>query len=487
MSLRGCPLLALSLALLSALLSASPRALPWAVAVCVGGAPAHAAPRPDAQEAQAVVTDAYLYAYPLLLLETARRVQTNTATPDAALGTGAPMNRFMHMSRLPDTLLHGVAYPDVDVLWSALWFDVSKEPLIIDMPDAHGRYYMMSIADMWSDVFAAPGSRTLDDGRQSFAIVASDWRGTLPKNVDLLRAPTSTGLLHLRIRVMGSTDLPAAQGFQEGFEATPLSRWGKKMPPIPGKFDVALSRIPPVEQVANMNAADFFSAFAELAGRFPPHANDTPILQRMRRLGLEPGHRFELTRAPAAVQEAFDKGVQAAQARVRSPAEPRVNGAGGLLMPQKRRGAYGTDYALRARSARAQWVAPLTEDAISVRTGIDADGRPLDGTFRYEVRFERGQLPPVNAFWSLTLYNDRAMLLDNPVNRFAVGTRDALTMAADGTTTAYIQYSSPVADRVRNWLPSPQSGRFSLELRLYWPRDAAVDGAWTPPAIRRIQ
>ncbi|MFC4276091.1 DUF1254 domain-containing protein [Achromobacter aloeverae] len=453
-----------------------------------GGAHAQQAAILDPGEARAIAADGYLYAYPMLVMETARRIQTNIVEPDTRLGEGAPVNRYTHMSRLPEALLHGIgSTPDADVLWSSLWFDVAREPLIIEVPDAQGRYFMMMAADMWSDVFAAPGTRTTPGGPQAYAIAARDWRGTLPRGVEVLRAPTPSGWLHVRIALAGSADLAAAQAFQAGFLATPLSAWRKKgASPSPGTYNVALPRTPPVEQVASMSAADYFAAFAELAGRYPPHDNDTPILQRLRRLGIVPGSRFEFARLPAVLQAAVNEGVQAGQARVRSGPEPRVGNAG-LVMPMKRRGTYGTDYALRARSMRQAWVVPLSEDLIQARADTDSEGRQLDGSFRYELRFERLQQPPVRGFWTVTLYNDREALLDNMGNRYAVRARDRINMAADGTATIYLQYETPLEDRVRNWLPSPQSGHFSLVLRLYWPDNAAVEGAWAPPSIRRIR
>lgn len=460
------------------------------VALCLAAAwivPARAAPALDTGQARDIAADAYVYAYPLVLMDTARRVQTNVQAPDTAFGGGAPANRFTHMSRYADPLLHGLPYPDVDTLWSLLWFDVSKEPLLVEVPDARGRYYSITLADMWSDVFAAPGSRTVQDGLRVYAIVAADWHGKLPRPAEILRAPTSAGLLRVRVAYRGMSDLGAAQGFQMAMEATPLSRWGKKTVPADGHFDVALSRRAPVEQVTEMKAQEFFSAFAELASRYPPHAGDGPMLQRMARLGMVPGQRFDPSRLPADIRAAVDTGLLRGQASVRSPIQPRPRGGDAWRMPQRRLGSYGTDYALRARASRVQLATPLPEDEIVLRASADSDGRPLDGSFRYEVRFDRGQLPPADAFWSMTLYNDRRELFDNQVNLYAVGSRHPLTPGADGTSTVYVQYPQPAGEQVRNWLPAPQSGRFTLMLRLYQPREDAVEGLWTPPTIRRIQ
>jgi hypothetical protein len=446
-----------------------------------------AAPPLDAGQARSIASDAYVYAYPLVLMDVARQVQTNVEAADTAMGGGAPANQFTHMRRPADALLHGVSYPDVETLWSSLWFDVSKEPLLIEIPDAGGRYYTMTLADMWTDVFAAPGTRTVQDGSQVYAIVAPTWQGKLPKPAIALRAPTSAGLLTLRVAFRGMSEAGAAQSFQAGLQATPLSRWGKKSAPQPSHFDVALSRRSPVEQVAEMKPQAFFAAFAELAAKYPPHANDYPILQRMARLGLAPQTRFDMSRLPPDIRMAVEAGVQRGQASVRSPMQPRPRRGDAWHMPDRRRGAYGTDYALRARAARAALVTPLPEDVIEVLASTDSDGRPLDGSFRYEVRFDRGQLPPVDAFWSMTLYNDRRELYDNRIGLYAVGSRHPLVPAADGTATAYVQYAQPVGEQVRNWLPAPQSGRFALMLRLYQPSEDAVEGMWTPPTIRRIQ
>ena len=466
------------------------RSLIVVVVLCLAAAwaaPATAAPPLDTGQARDIAADAYVYAYPLVLMDVARRVQTNVQAPDMSFGGGAPVNRFTHMSRSADPLLHGLPYPDVDTLWSLLWFDVSKEPLLVEIPDARGRYYSVTLADMWSDVFAAPGSRTAQDGLRVVAIVAPDWHGKLPKPAEMLRAPTSAGLLRLRVAYRGLSDLGAAQGFQMAMEATPLSRWGKKTVPPEGAFDVALSRRAPVEQVGEMKAQDFFSAFAELAARYPPHAGDDPMLQRMARLGLAPGQRFDLARLSPDLRAAVEAGVLRGQASVRSPVQPRPRGGDAWRMPDRRLGSYGTDYALRARASRVQIAMPLPEDEIVLRAAADSDGRLLDGSFRYEVRFDRGQLPPADAFWSMTLYNDRRELFDNPVNLYAVGSRHPLIPAADGTSTVYVQYAQPAGEQVRNWLPAPQGGRFTLMLRVYQPREDAVEGLWRPPSIRRIQ
>jgi hypothetical protein len=441
----------------------------------------------DEKQARAIATDAYLYAYPLLLMELTRREQTNLAQPDVQLGFGAPINQFTHMSHAPDSMLHEIPYLDPNVLHSSMWFDVAKQPLVVEIPPSEGRYYFASIADMWTDVFAAPGTRTSGKSARILCIVGPNWKGTPPRNAELLHAPTAAGRLEVDIRIQGAGDLKAAREFQFALRATPLNLWNRKYQAPTGTVDMHLPTQPPVDQLAAMNAQDYLALYTRLAALYPAHDNDGPMLERLRRIGVEPGKAFDPRKLPPAVWQAIQDGVRDARAWIQSPPEPPAAAVGGWPMPLRPRGSYGTDYLLRARLARLTLVSPLTQDMIEVRANTDAEGRVLDGTFRYELRFERGQLPPASGFWSLTLYTDRGMLFDNALNRYALPSKDDMVVAPDGSTTLYVQYPAVTDDKKADWLPSPISGRFSLILRIYDPDRNAAEGSWMPPPIRRVR
>jgi hypothetical protein len=444
--------------------------------------PSSAAPPPfSPEEAREAAVDAYLYAYPLVLMEATRRVTTNG---DA--GIRRPANQFANVRAFPDATFTDVVRANVDTLYSSLWFDVSQEPLVIAVPDSGGRYYLLPMLDLWTDVFASPGKRTSGTGPQIYAITGPGWSGTLPKDVTRIEAPTATGWMIGRTQTNGKADYAAVHAFQDGLRAVPLSQWGKPYQPPKGKVDPSVDMSAPVEQVAKLSAAKFFAAFADLTRANPPHLNDGPVLQRMARLGLVPGRPFDLAKASPEAKAALEAAPAAAQAKIAAFAPHAADVVDGWGMLGSPIGTYGTDYLKRAFIAYMGLGANVVEDAIYPTARLQVDGKPFDSSARYTVRFTKQQLPPARAFWSLTLYNDKQFLAANPIDRFAIGDRDALKFNADGSLDLYIQRDSPGKEHDSNWLPTPANGSFSMNLRLYWPRPEALDGTWTPPAVKRL-
>ncbi|PZX26956.1 conserved exported hypothetical protein [Cupriavidus phytorum] len=437
-------------------------------------------------EAQEIAIEAYLYAYPMVLMEVTRRVSTNVAAPDPRGGIRAPMNQFAHVPAFPDDKFHAVVRPNADTLYSSLWYDVSREPLIISVPDSGGRYYLLPILDMWTDVFTSPGSRTTGNGPRQFAIVGPRWQGKLPAGMPAYISPTAVGWMIGRTQTNGSADYAAVHKFQAGLHARPLSAWGRRgYEPPKGGTNPRQDMSAPVEQVARMDAARYFGMFAELMKRNPPHANDYPILDRMARLGLVPGQDFDMNRLSLDVQAAL----QAAPAQARqqmAQALPRSGSvSNGWRMIGNPIGTYGTDYLRRAVIAFAGLGANTVEDAVYPLAMTDADGKPLDSAERYVIHFDKAQLPPARSFWSLTMYTDRQFFAANPIHRFAIGDRDPLKYNADGSLDLLIQRDPPKGAE-SNWLPTPATGKFSMNLRLYLPGPTALDGTWKPPVIRRM-
>ena len=435
-------------------------------------------------EAYEIAKDAYVYAYPLVLMDVSRAAMTNVEAPSR--DGKAPVNQFGHKPSFPDAKFTAVVRPNADTLYSSLWFDVTREPLVIDVPDSGGRYYLLQMMDLWTDVFACPGTRTTGNGPQRYALAGPAWQGRLPEGVALIRAPTAAGWILGRTQTNGEADFPSVHKFQARLTATPLSFWGQPYAPPKATVDPAVSKKPPVEQVAMLDAAAFFGRFAELLKVNPPHANDQPVLARIRRLGLEPGKAFRLADQPPAARAALERAPAAALKKIALEfrnAGVLVNHWRTVTAPI---GTYGTAYLRRAGIAFAALGANVSEDAIYPTAFTDADGKPLESAKRYVLHFGKEQLPPVRAFWSLTMYNDRQLFADNPIHRYALGDRDKLTFNADGSLDLYIQRDQPEKDKEANWLPAPQQGGFSVTLRLYWPRPAALDGAWQPPAVRRV-
>jgi hypothetical protein len=241
-----------------------------------------------------------------------------------------------------------------------------------------------------------------------------------------------------------------------------------------------------VVAVENMDAATFFSLFAELTKTNPPHTNDYPVLDRMRRIGLVPGQPFNFAKQRPEVKRALTEAGQAALSRIKGKFHKAGVLANGWRINLSMIGTYATDYLQRAAVAYAGLGANTVEDAIYPSAITDADGKPFHSDNRYAIHFDKAEIPPVRAFWSLTMYDERQLFTDNPLNRYAIGDRDQLKFNADGSLDLYIQRESPGTDKENNWLPAPKSGAFSMNLRLYWPKPEALDGTWTPPVVERV-
>jgi len=444
---------------------------------------AHAVPQmPSLSDAEAkeIAAEAYVYAYPLVLMEVTRRVMTNVARPTER---GAPVNQFYHMRTMPDASFTDVVRPNADTLYSSMWFDVGKEPLVVSVPDANARYYLLPMLDMWTDVFAAPGKRTTGTRAQTFAVVGPGWKGELPEGVREIRAPTASGWLIGRTQVNGKVDMPAVQNFQDRMTAVPLSQYGKPYEAPEGTVDPNLDMSAPADQVARMDTETFFKTFAEATRRNPPHANDYPMLARMQRIGIEPGKPIDFAAAPLEVQAALKAAPEAAKKRIDEAIERGSRKVNGWALPVNPIGTYGTDYAKRAGIARFGLGANTLEDAFYPSIGGNYSDTPLDGANRYVLRFEKDQLPPARAFWSVSAYDDHQRFAANPISRFALGDRDPLIINPDGSLELYLQPESPGEARQSNWLPTPSKGPFSVTMRLYWPKPEATDGTWSPPPV----
>lgn len=443
---------------------------------------ATSAPRLRPGEARDIAIDAYVYAYPLVLMEVTRRVGTNAEAPTL---DRAPMNAFLHMRQFPDAAFTEVVRPNADTLYSSLWFDVTREPLVIHVPSSQGRYYLLPMLDMWTDVFASPGKRTTGTDAATFVLCAPGWKGSVPSGAAKIEAPTPIGWIIGRTQTNGKDDYEAVHRFQDGMKAAPLSTWDEEALPPRGRRDPSLDESAPSDQVAKLSGAAFFTLFFDLLRTVPPHANDYPILERIERLGIRPGRALDLAQLSPMAREALEEAPAEALPKIAAYAEHASQVVNGWQMVRTPIGTYGTDYLKRALIALMGLGANVVEDALYPMAMLDADGRPLDGGARYVLRFRPEQIPPVRGFWSLTMYDERQLFAANPIDRYAIGDRDRLKLEGDGSLILHVQRSSPGRERESNWLPPPERGKFSMNLRLYWPEARALDGTWKPPPVVR--
>ncbi len=438
------------------------------------------------QEAYEIGKEAYVYLYPLVIMDVTRKIMTNV---EAGKRVGAgPANEFSHARTFPPADFHDVVRPNFDTLYSVAWLDLTKEPIVLTTPDTKGRYYLLPLLDMWTDVFAVPGKRASGTSAGNFAIVPPNWKGRLPNGVEKIEAPTPYVWLIGRTQTNGPKDYDAVHEVQDGYKLAPLSRFGKAPKPETAKIDPSLDmKTPPLDQVNNMPAGKFFAYAAELLKVNPPHVTDWSQVERLKRIGIEPGKSFDLEKADPAVRQALEKASVDGLAYMKAKTPTLARVVNGWQMNTDTMGVYGDYYLKRAIVAMVGLGANQPEDAIYPFNLADNEGKPLDGAKIYALHFSKSELPPVGAFWSITLYDEKGFQVANPLNRFAIGDRDALKYNADGSLDLYIQNANPGSDKESNWLPSPASGYESITMRLYTPKPEALDGRWVPPAIRHVQ
>ena len=354
---------------------------------------------------------------------------------------------------------------------------------MLGVPDMKGRYFLLPFLDGWTNVFAVPGSRTTGTVAQTFLITGPGWSGAVPAGMTHLQAPTAIAWLLGRIYCTGTPeDYAEVHALQDAFKLQPLSTWGKDYAPPPGAADPAIDMKTPVrDQVNRLSTREYFTLLADLMKRNPPAAADAPALERFKTIGLSAG-KFD----PEALDTRYD-------ARLPKFSYDRIlvhlatlKRENGWLFTTST-GRYGTDDLQRALITAIGLGANLPQDAVYPLSQRASLLEPYDGAHKYELRFEKGQLPPVKGFWSLTMYDEQMFFVANPINRYSMSLRTNPKFEPDGSLVITIQNESPGQQQEANWLPAPK-GKFHLMLRLYWPEEndpSILDGSWELPAVKR--
>lgn len=419
--------------------------------------------------------EAFIYFYPLVTLDVTRSQLINRPAPD-----GAPPNEFAHKRAYPDADFRSVVRPNFDTLYSSAWLDLSHGPVVLGVPDTRDRYFMLPLLDMWSDVFANPGKRTSGTGAQRYLIVGPGQTGALPGDIPVIKAPTPHVWIIGRTQTNGPADYGAVHAIQDGYTLTPLVAPPAPFTPDAG-YDVATE---PLRKVNGMAALDYLAYAADLLAVNPPHSTDFSILARLANLGIAEGNPFDAQRFSADQRAEIEAGKQDALAAIASAATTLGNIVDGWMTLTEGMGVYGNSYLRRAVVTLVGLGANPPEDAVYPLLVSDADGSPLSGENDYVLHFDADKPPPVDAFWSVTMYDGEGYQVANDINRFAIGDRDALQYNADGSLDLYLQHTNPGAHREANWLPAPP-GSLGVTMRLYAPRREVIDGKWHPPPVRR--
>lgn len=433
-------------------------------------------------ELHALAGQAATYAYPLY--EMCRmRAATSPQRVEGAGQAPAPQrwcNVFTHARQLLAPGKSRVVTPNNDTLYTNAWLDLRSGPLVIDVPDTAGRYYVLGLLDFYTNPFAHLGLRRTGTAARSFLVTPPGWQGALPAGFDApgahVQAPTPWVWVIGRILVDGASDLDAVHALQDGFVVRTLAQWQAGAAPQPALFE------PDCDPRAPLDAAHFAKQVNAALRENPPPASEHELLS-----GFAPaGIGADAAPLDDAQRQALQAALDAMLARLREES-PRASSAG-WTQPPLVEGSFGNDYTGRARVA-LKYIGMLeSAEALYPLAWRDAQGAALSGAHRYQLRFAPGQLPPVDAFWSITMYDARDyMLVDNPIDRYAIGDRTpGLRADADGGLTLHIGHAPPPDAAARaNWLPAP-AGAFYLCLRAYVPRPEMIDGRYALPPLVRI-
>ncbi len=448
----------------------------------------------DVAEQTRLAAIAFLYGYPLVY--SMHEIAKFPAGPNLATPVALPYNAFGAARHLlgPDAQF---VSPNNDTLYLMAMCDVRCGPLVLHVPETHDRYYVLQFVDAWTNNFAYIGRRATGTAEGRYLLVPHGYDGPIPAGMTVVRAPTGLFAIVGRIAVNGEADLPAIHALQDQFMLTPLSVYqgGAAPAPVPG----VPATDPPVDA-----ALQWWETFRVALAAFPPPAADAPFLAICAQLGLTNATSPFVNPDPA-LAAVLAAGQKAAEEKleelVKSAARP-VNGWQNTLSVFD----YNNDYFEIGTLNDPAWTIPdrkvaYVTRAVAARAGlwgnhgyeanyqivyVDGDNQPLTSAHRYELRLPTP--PPVDAFWSLTMYDaDKFYLVGNPINRYSIGDRTpGLQYGADGSLTIYMQKDAPGADKAANWLPTPQEGAFRPIMRLYQPRQPILDGSYILPAIVRV-
>jgi hypothetical protein len=434
---------------------------------------------------QKIVREAYIYGYPLVTMDMTHRQETNVRVPDDA---HAPTGQLIKLRTYPAVDNHTAAAPNADTLYTMVWLDVSSEPWMFSIPDMGDRFYIMPMLSGFNEVFFVAGSRATGGKAQKYVVTGPGWSGELPEGATQVKSPTALVWILGRIYCTGtSEDYQAVHELQDQYSVIPLSAYGKPYTPPVGVLDEKFDMKTAVrKQVNAMSTEEFFGYLAKLLRTNPPKPEDAPIVARMAKIGIVPGQELDRSKLPV-LGEKLDPKLAVLKMVEDMKAKKPVNG---WLYWNSNAGSYGTDYDQRAMVTLIGPGLNHPQDAVYPFSEKDEHGEKYDGSsHRYVMHFDKGQMPPVKGFWSLTMYDPEFFFVPNPINRYNLSQRNTFVTNADGSVDLYLQADSPGADKDANWLPAPK-GKFVPMLRLYWPTDTPptiLDGTWKPPAIKIFQ
>jgi hypothetical protein len=459
------------------------------LAAVTSAAEKKASMKPDeakAKQAYAIGVSAYIWGYPMVVGQKSRDAMTKggdaPVTPVVFNKTGqlfAPVNQVANAWGMLGPKFSAVQSANSDTQYSVIWFDVSKEPYILHIPDTKGRFYTFQFADAWTNNFHYASTRTMGSQEQNYALVAPGWTGKLPANVIRVDCPTPNGFIPGRIFVASEKDVAAVNVLQKQVTMTPLSSYGKEYTP---------PKVKVVPAKAYTGDLAFFEQLGDTMAINGAPAADAGILGMFKNIGLTLDHGFDPSSLSAGEKKSLAQAVVDGEAMLAAKAASMGRNVNGWQLSPVLDEYFGTSYLFRAAIGYQAMFVNTPIEAYYPSAFEDSDGKVLNGSAgKYTITFPKGQTPPVDAFWSITMYDaKKRLMVENSLKRYKIGSADSLKAASDGSTTLYIQTDSPGKDKESNWLPAPKAGFYML-MRMYLPKIEVLNGQYEIPGVKKVK
>ena len=429
-----------------------------------------------------IAVESYTFLYPIVMMEVTRR---HISAGDRRTEEQKISNLFIHNHEMASDKWRAVARSNIDTLFSSAWIDLSDGPATVTIPPAGDRYYMFQMLDMWTDTYAVVGSRTIGQKGGIVTLVGPSHTQSHHSTAHdiVIHCPTPTTWIIGRSYAQNGPDLQDAIHFVDAVVGTSEHMQGfSKNVTYPGDES---RKIPPVTKVRNLSGQEFFEFASQILIREGIRNTDGSIALRLRTLGLIAGHSFDYSAQSAQVQSAINDAPRIFNERIRKTLSNRGPAINGWSTTQGDIGTYGNSYVLRAAVALIGLAANPTIDAVYISALFDTNSEKLEGSRSYVIHFNKDEFPPANAFWSLTAYDHEGFMISNPLNRFGIRSRDEVEYNEDGSLDIYFAPKCPTQAPESNWIPSI-AGSVGLQMRLYSPAEAYLNGSWKPPVIKRL-
>ena len=438
-----------------------------------------------AAEARAIAKEAYIYGFPMV---DSYRIQYAYFIDAKNPEYKGPWNQIINTPRVYTPADTAIQTPNSDTPYSWLGMDLRTEPMVLTVPKIEkDRYFSVQFIDAYTFNFAYIGSRATGNGGGSFLVAGPAWKGKTPKGIKkVIRSETDFIWAAYRTQLFDPGDIDNVKKVQAGYKAEPLSEFlGKPAP----KAAPAVDFITPLTPDEEKTSPDFFNILNFILQYCPTDPSETKLRKRFAQIGLGAGKTFDASKLSPEMKAAVAQGMADAWSDFETLVKEQIDTgkvtSGDLFGTRQ---YLKNNYLYRMAGAKLGIGGNSKQEAMYPVYALDADGEKLDGTNRYTVHFAPGQLPPVNAFWSLTMYDlPASLLVANPINRYLLNSPmlPQFIKDSDGGLTFYIQNESPGPDKEPNWLPAPK-GRFFIAMRLYWPKPEALDGTWKQPPMNKV-